>query len=64
MFLDIYLEVETPKELVKRLFLSFVKVPTSVSPQFAIYERNLHRISSSLSDTGKLLKVLKCYSKE
>lgn len=29
-FMDIYLEVETPRELIKRLFLSFVK--KSISP--------------------------------
>ncbi|RWS29298.1 diacylglycerol kinase 1-like protein, partial [Leptotrombidium deliense] len=51
-FMDIYLEIETPRDLVKRLFLSFVKKMFTASN---IGQNNKQQLST-ISD-GKLLKM-------
>lgn len=54
-FMDIYLEVETPRELIKRLFLSFVK--KSVSPINKISVGKHCVPSQSAPEATKLLTV-------
>lgn len=56
-FIDIYLEIETPRELVKRLFLSFVKKISSPTNQITITKHSNVPATQSVPDGTKLLTV-------
>lgn len=55
-FMDIYLEIETPVELVKRLFLSFVKKTSSPTNQI-VKVKHCVPSTQSVPDGTKLLTV-------
>ena len=52
IFMDIFLEVETPDELCRHLFLSFVRMPQSANPEGKTLQVNTDSIRGDRKLTG------------